>query len=180
MVLDVTFLIVLAWGVYRGGSSGFVRYIFSSLAFVIGIIGAVKLTHTFAHFMQMWLGWQSKYLPFLGFIVAFVCIVILVRLLSNFLDKIIRFLYLNIFNRLAGAVLGGLLFTLFFSLFLWLFNQVQLLPPSLKSNSVTYAYVQPVFPVVMEWTAKIAPVFQGGFESLNQLFKEWSMADSVS
>jgi membrane protein required for colicin V production len=178
MVLDFIYLLLVAWGIYRGGRQGFVRYIFSSLAFIIGIIGALQLTHTFAHYLQQWFGWQSTYLPFFAFLAAFITIVLLVRLLANFLDKTLRFLYLNMFNRIAGAILGGLLFTVFCSMFIWLFNQIQLISPDMRANSMTYDWVAPVFPAVMDTAAALLPVFKDALQNLNELFEQWTIQNA--
>ena len=92
MIIDILFLVILIWGIYKGYSRGFVLSIFSLAALFIGIFAALKFSHIAAVYLQDWFSISSKYLPLISFLAVFILIIILIRLLGKLVEKFVEFI----------------------------------------------------------------------------------------
>ena len=73
-------------------------------------------------------------------------------------------------NKVGGILLYAVLYILIFSVLLFCADQMNFIKPETKSESVTYSYIQPWGPKLMEGLGKIIPVFKGMFQDLEDFF----------
>ena len=73
-------------------------------------------------------------------------------------------------NRLGGIVLYIAIYVLVFSVVLFYAGQINLLQPATAGNSVSYAYIQPLGPKVIDGFASVIPLFKGMFTDLQNFF----------
>jgi membrane protein required for colicin V production len=71
---------------------------------------------------------------------------------------------------LAGFYYISPLYILIFSVLLFYADQMNFIKPETKRESVTYSYIQPWGPKLMEGLGKIIPVFKGMFQDLEDFF----------
>ena len=175
MIIDVISLVIFLYGFYRGFVKGFIFSVFSFFAFFIGIIAALKFVHTVSVMMQGWFDINSKYLPFVAFILVFIGVIFLIRTLARLLTRFMNLLQLKLLNKIAGAVLFLLIFFFIFSTLLWLFNQVNLISPEIKVHSYTYHLIEPLAPAVINTLGSLIPFIKDTFQSLESFFEELAM-----
>ncbi len=178
MIIDILLLLLLCWGFYRGFTKGLILAVCSLLGYFIGILGALKFTYTATIYIEQSFDIHSKYLPFLTFILLFIALVILVRFIGILLTKLLKIAQINIFNKLAGAVLVCSIYIFMFSTLLWIFHQVNLISPDLKAESVVYYYIEPISSVVVEKVTTLIPFFQDTFHSMEALFEKLATKSS--
>jgi membrane protein required for colicin V production len=151
---DIIILIPLLWGAWRG----FQRGLIFEIAMIIGLLLGLYLAFKFSMLFE---GLVSKHISsngvhYISFFLVFILVILIMVLLAKFLESILKAVKLNAFNKIAGAVFGILKYLLITSIILTLFRpvdeQLKLLKPEWKEESLFYAPVvkasQYIFPAL--------------------------------
>ena len=170
MAIDIIIVIALIFAVIKGYQRGLIIAIFSILAFIIGLAAAIKLSAVVAGYIGKAVNISDQWLPVISFVVVFLIVIFLIRWGAKLIEKTVQFAMLGWVNRLGGILLFVALYILIFSVILFYADQVGLLKPETKNTSVTYSYIQPWGPKVIETFGKIVPVFKGMFNDLQHFF----------
>lgn len=131
----------MGWGAFRGGMKGFAVTVSSLLALYLAVFLAFKGMHLATSWLGTQFGWQTPWMPFIGFLTVFVLVFAGVLLLGRTFDRLLKAAALGWANRLAGAMFGVLQWVLVAGTLLWLVDQVQLLEPEVKHSSKLYESV---------------------------------------
>lgn len=160
-VLDIIFLIPLAFALYRGFKKGLVYMAASLLALFLGILGAIQFRPLFADLLNSVFNISPEHVNVIAFAVAFVTIVLVVHAAAFVVDRLIRAVALNFVNRLLGMVFGVAVTAFVISMILWPINQVnaerQIIKQEHIDGSLLYrplsAFAPAVFPYLKkeEW-----------------------------
>ena len=170
MILDIIVAVILILAVIKGYRQGLIVALFSVIAFIIGLAAALKLSVVVAGYIGQAVKISDKWLPIISFAMVFLIVVLLVRLGARFIQRTVEFAMLGWLNRLGGILLYSGLYILIFSILIFYAEQLGFIKPEAKSASVTYAYIQPWGPKLMEGLGKIIPVFKGMFNDLEDFF----------
>ena len=170
MIIDIIVAIILIFAIIKGYKQGLIVALFSVVAFIVGLAAAMKLSVVVAGYIGKAVNISDKWLPIISFAVVFLIVVLLVRLGAKFIEKSVEFAMLGWVNRLGGILLYAGLYILIFSILLFYAEQLNMIKPETKTGSVTYAYIQPWGPKLMDGLGKIIPVFKGMFEDLEDFF----------
>ena len=170
MIIDIIVVIILIWGIIKGIRQGLIVAFFSVIAFIVGLAAAMKLSVVVAGYIGKNVNVSEKWLPIISFAVVFLIVVLLVRLGAKFIQKSVELALLGWVNRLGGILLYCGLYILIFSIVLFYAEQLNLVKPETIKQSVTYEYIQPWGPKLMDGLGKIIPVFKGMFEDLEDFF----------
>ena len=178
MLLDIIFAIILVLAVIKGYQRGLIVGLFSLISVIIGLAAAVKLSTVVASYIGEAVKVSEEWLPVIAFIVVFIVIVVLIRLGANAIEKAIEVVMLGWVNKLAGILLFVIIHTLVFSVLLFYAEQLKLIQQATIDKSVTYSYIQPWGPKVIECLGSIIPFFKNMFEELSAFFG--TVADNIS
>ena len=170
MILDLLFAIAIVFAIFKGYRRGFIVGLFSLVAVIIGLAAAMKLSAVAASYIGQNVNVSKEWLPVLSFVVVFIIVVLLIRLAANAIDRTVEMVMLGWLNKLAGIVLYVIIYTIVFSVLLFYAEQIKLLKPETVANSVTYSYVQPWGPKVINGLGSIIPVFKDMFGDLEHFF----------
>ena len=170
MILDIIVAVILILAVIKGYRQGLIVALFSFIALIIGIAAAMKLSVVAAGYIGKAVDISDKWLPIISFAVVFLIAVLLVRLGAKFIQKTVELAMLGWANRVGGILLYVALYILIFSVLLFYADQMNFIKPETKIESVTYSYIQPWGPKLMEGLGKIIPIFKGMFEDLEDFF----------
>jgi membrane protein required for colicin V production len=172
MWIDITLLIIAVIGFWKGWQKGLIISIFSSIAWVIGFIGALKLSAVASVMLRDRLGWDSRYTPIVSFILIFIIIVFIVYLIGKILDKLFEVAQLGILNKMLGAILKLIVFMLLFSMFIWLFNQAGFISPETKTHSKTYTSLLSLADHTIEFFGSNLPTIKNIFNDIEHFFED--------
>ncbi len=172
MIIDIAFAIIVVWGLFVGYSRGLISSLISFLAFLVGIVVALKYTHVVAGYLREMFAFNAQYLPILSFLLIFVGVIVAMHFLSSVLEKIAGFLFLGMLNRLIGALLWGIIFVLGFSTVLWFLNQTHMISPEMKAQSQTFYYIEPLTGIVFGYLSQFLPILEGLFQSIEEMFRD--------
>ena len=155
--LDVVILVPLLWGLYRGITKGFIIQLASLVALGLGIFAAIKLSDKVAAMIKENVEASTSWLPLIAFAVVFITTVVLVFLLANFLEKVLKLAALGWLNKLMGAIFGLAKYLLLLSGVLFLLQisekHFSLIPPKIKEGSLLYQPVAKIIPAAMRFGA---------------------------
>ena len=171
MILDIIFLVVIVVATIKGIQRGFIVAIFSIVAIIIGLAAAMKLSTVVAEHLSDSVNISAKWLPLVSFLLVFLGVVLLVRLIANVIQKTVEIAFLGWANRIAGAILYILLYTIVFSVLLFFAEQLQLVKKETIADSRVYPWVEPVGPYVLDGIGKVVPWFKDMFEQLKRFFE---------
>lgn len=169
-MLDIVFLICLCIFLLRGYRKGFVIALFSLLSIVIGVIGAIKLSHSVAVSLFHSSPTAAKWSSLIAFILVFFVIVWVVRTLAIFIQKSLNLIALGFVNRILGAFLYGIIVCLIFSVFIWLFSKMGILSNSTIQQSHFVKYIEPLAAYFFNLIGGIFPFVKSSFAYLNHFF----------
>jgi len=170
MILDIIVAIILILAVIKGYRQGLIIALFSVIAFIVGLAAAMKLSVVVADYIGKAVNISDKWLPIISFAVVFLAVVLLVRWGAALIQKSVEFAMLGWLNRIGGILLYTGLYILIFSILIFYADQLGFIKPETKNESVTYAYIQPWGPKLMDGIGKIIPLFKDMFQDLEDFF----------
>lgn len=139
MWIDIVFAVVAAYGFYWGYSRGIIRTVISVAAIFIGFVLAVRFAPAVTEVLSNLFNTPAAgALPLIGFIVAFVLVLLGLRLVATAIERVLTTVKLNILNKVAGGLATAILATLVFSILLMFVNSANLISLDTKTKSITY------------------------------------------
>lgn len=170
-MIDIVFAIMIIIAIVKGLHKGVVVAVFSIIAFIIGLVAALKLSSVVALYLEGNVSVEGKWLPVISFALVFFIVVVLVNSGGKIIEKSLEMVFLGWANRLAGAVLYAALYIIIFSVILFYAEKTHLLKAETFSASATWPFIKPWGPVVVGWPGKIIPVFKDMFAILEDFFE---------
>lgn len=174
MLIDILFAVTMLLAVFKGWTKGLVVGLFSLLALVVGMAAALKLSGSFALYMQQQVGHPSPLWPVVAFVLIFLVVALVIRLLARLLEKALQLALLGWVNRLAGILLYIVAYAVLFSIALWFADQLYLITPTMKVSSRLYAWIAPLGPQVIGYCGDLVPWFRDIFQQLETFFQQIS------
>ena len=170
MFLDLFLIVILILAIIKGYQRGLIVGIFSFVAVIIGLAAAMKLSTVVAGYIGNAIKVSDHWLPVISFLVVFIVVVLLVRLGANMIQKTVEISMLGWVNRLGGILLYVAIYVIVYSVAFFYAEQLKLVQQDTIQKSVTYSYIQPWGPKVIEGFATIVPLFKGMFSELQTFF----------
>jgi membrane protein required for colicin V production len=170
MFLDIILVVVLILAIIKGYQRGLIVGVFSLVAIIIGLAAAIKLSAIVAGYIGKAIKISDTWLPVISFAVVFIIVVLLIRLGANILQKTVEIALLGWVNRLGGILLYIAIYFIAYSVIIFYAEQVKLIQPETIQKSVTYTFIQPWGPKVINGFASIIPVFKDMFAELQSFF----------
>jgi membrane protein required for colicin V production len=180
--IDFFFIIVISLVTIRGVFRGLI----SELAILIAIILGFIISFTFLNDGVRFIMSQFPDLPefaarILVFIALFLIVNIIIRLLSNMLNKFAKITFLQPVNKIAGGIFAFLKITIMLSILIILVEFIpfseQFLNVLGKEESISYAFVRNFAPGVHAVLTAVLP----GSESLHEkMMHTINSADSTA
>lgn len=177
MLLDIIFAVVLVLAIFKGYSRGLVIGLFSLVAVIVGLAAAIKLSVVVASWIGTAVKVSEEWLPLVSFIVVFIIVVLLIRLGAKAIERTIEVAMLGWLNKIGGIILYVFIYTIVFSVLLFYAEQMQLVQPSTIDKSLTYQYIQPWGPKVINALGALIPFFRDMFDELKEFFG--TLADKI-
>jgi membrane protein required for colicin V production len=171
MLLDIILLVLLILAVIKGYQRGLIVGVFSLIAIIVGLAAAIKLSAVVAEYIGKAVKISDTWLPVVSFAVVFILVVLLIRLGANMLQKTVEIALLGWVNRLGGILLYIAIYLIVYSVILFYVEQVKLIQPETIQNSVSYTFIQPWGPGVINGFASFIPFFKDMFTELQSFFE---------
>lgn len=171
MFIDVLVAVLVVIALFKGLSKGLIIAIFSFVAFIVGLAAAMKLSAVVAGYMGSAVNISGRLLPVLAFFIVFFIVALLVRLGAKIIEKAVQLAMMGWLNRLGGVVFYILIYLFIFSILLFYAMQLHIITPEAAEASVTYPYLRPLAPKIINGIGIIFPFFKNMFAELLQFFQ---------
>ena len=139
--LDIIIGIVLILFLVSGVKDGLFGGIFSLVAIVAGVYGAMFLSDIAADYLVQHISMKHEYLAIISFLFIFLIILILVRLFGRLLEAFFEKIKLGFVDKIGGAVFGvckGFFLLSMLILVLNFFCLTNIIPQETRSKSLLY------------------------------------------
>src|SRR5690606_160701 len=170
MFLDIVLVILLVLAIIKGFQRGLIVGVFSLVAIIVGLAAALKLSVVAARYIGEAVNISNAWLPIVSFAIVFILVVLLVRWGAGMLQRSVEWTMLGWVNRLGGIILYICLFVLVYSVILFYASQVNLINEESARHSMSYQYIQPLGPAVIDGFGSIIPLFRDMFADLQEFF----------
>lgn len=151
--IDIVLIIPLLWGLYKGFSKGLIIEAASIIALGLAMWGAIKFHNLLSAWMKDSMGWQSQYLPLIGFAVIFLGVLLIVFGVAKLIEKFVKAVALGFVNKITGAVFGMLKFGLILSILIFVVTAIEkdirVIPNEVKEGSLLYEPIGKIAPLVI-------------------------------
>jgi len=171
MILDIIFAVIVIFAIIKGIQRGLIVGLFSFLAVIIGLAAAIKLSAVVAGHIGKAIKISDAWLPLISFAIVFIGVILLVRLGANLIQKTVEIGILGCIFRLGGILFYLAIYIIVYSVLLFYAEQIKLLQPITAKESVTYSWIQPLGPKVIDGFAYVFPFFKNMFRDLEKFFE---------
>ena len=161
MWIDLVFAFVAAAAFYWGFSRGIIQTVVSVVAVFVGFVLAVRFAKpTTQALADLFNVAPDGAMPLIGFIVAFVLVLLALRLTAGMVERVLTKLRLNILNKVAGGLATAIIATLVFSILLMFAESAKLIAPEAKRESITYQSLEAFPAQAYAVLGKARPAFE--------------------
>ncbi len=153
--VDIAILLIICFLGYKGYKNGLIKELGSLVALVAGIFLAIRFSDFINGLIENNIKVDTEFIPVISFAVIFIAVVIIVLVFSNVLDRFVKVIKLDWFNKIAGVlfaiikivlILGGLFF-----LILQTNNKVNIVDSSIFNKSALFCLFIDVFEFVFPY-----------------------------
>ncbi|WP_345081084.1 CvpA family protein [Nemorincola caseinilytica] len=170
MPIDIVTLIVLVLFFVRGYMKGLVMAAFSVVAILLGLLVALKLSQSFAAWLLAHDYISTGWAQVASYIILFIVVVLLVRLVGNIIEKALEGMMLGTVNKLAGGLLYTFMGAVLWSSLLWLGARVHLFSAETIAASRSYPWLSELAPWFFRQAGRLMPFVQDTFTQLGHFF----------
>lgn len=170
MALDVIGVIILVFFFFKGYRKGLIVAAFSVIAILLGLLVSLKLSQSFAAWLLENGYVTSGWVQVISYLVLFIGVVLLVRLIAKLLEASAEGLMLGFVNGLGGGVLYAFLGAVLWSSLLWIAVHAHIVTDKTIAASKTYSFFSPIAPWFFEQAGKLLPFVKDTFTKLNHFF----------
>ena len=170
MLIDILFILCLILAVFKGYTNGLIVAVFSLAGILIGLAAAMKLSAVVAVKLQAATSIGASWLPFISFALVLIAVIMLVRMGAALVQKAVELVFLGWLNKIAGIVLYLLLYAIVLSILLFFLEKLHFFSPATIQASVTYPYLQPIGPKVLDGIGTVVPFFKDMFVQVSSFF----------
>ena len=174
MIIDILSIVFLVIAFFTGMKRGIIVALFSLIGIIIGLAAALKLSVLVAAYLEDHISISVKWLPIISFVLVFVAVVFLIRMVANLIQTTVEMAWLGWVNKMGGALLYILLYALAFSVVLFFLAQSGMITKKTMDESISYTYLQPIGPWLLNGIGGFLPVFKNMFKELQLFFENLS------
>jgi len=168
MIIDIILAGLMILAIIKGFRKGLVMAIFSIVAFIAGLLIAIKFSSVIAaEFAPL-----NRWVPFISFFLLFLVVSWAVKTLGHLVKKAVQLIMVGWLDQLGGIIFYGLLYVFIFSLFLFFALQLKIFSETTIEKSVFLPYLEPIGPKIINGIGKLIPIFGDMFKQLNNYFSQ--------
>ncbi|MFM7080072.1 MAG: CvpA family protein [Bacteroidota bacterium] len=162
---DAIICVPLIAGAYFGFKKGLIYEVAMILGLVVGIYLGFKSSDLVYGLLKKATDAGPQVLHLLSFLIVVAAILLIFIFYARLLEGVLKITSLNLFNKVAGAVLGIFKYAVAVSVLFWLVKPFEgkfdIIPEKSRKESLLY-------PIVLETSSFITPVIQDVKEELNE------------
>lgn len=156
-ILDIIILVILAGGLALGIKSGLIKQVMSFVGVVVAFLVSLHLMDSVGVLASNSLGVSEGIAPYIGFVLVFIAVQILVFALVRMVEALIGALKLSVVNRFLGGALGALKAAVVLSVAFLVLGLLNVPERETRDESVLYEPVSAVLPTSWDYISEKLP-----------------------
>jgi membrane protein required for colicin V production len=153
-IIDIILIIILSVAAVRGFIKGFFVEFASVAAIVLGVLCAMM----FSGYLRNWLtgvvSWQPEIVKAVAFFLTFIIVLIIVHLIANALEKLVRAVAMGPISKIGGVIFGVIKTAFILSFIMYIIARIEaydvtIIPKHYKSNTILYAPIEKLVPNIL-------------------------------
>lgn len=171
--IDLAYIVVMAFGIYRGVKLGFIGTVIGFFKFTVAIIFALATSDFFTRVFDKLIinDAYNIFIPLLSFMFAFIVAMGFMYFVGETMNVFVKAANLNSLNTALGVVSWGFLLTFAFSYLVDLAMDRNIISMQLANQSTVYPYIYPIADIIMCKFNPLLPAWRELFASLETLMK---------
>lgn len=170
--IDISYLVVLAYGVIKGLQAGFVRTILLFLKIGVALSLALRFSGLASVILTQLFRVNADFSPILGFFLMLGVISASFYVLGIFIEHFINAVSLGVLNKVLGMILWSGILSTAYSAVLNLLEKGNVIPYEMIQNSYIYSTVQPILQIIMCKMENLIPYLNSIIQSLKILLSQ--------
>lgn len=155
-LVDIFIIVFILYFCFRGYWSGFVKQVFGIAAIIIAVFATFRYMSPSSGLLSSFID-NPDHATIVAGVIIFILSLSLIQLAGYWLEKALKLVKINFFNRLAGMFFGGVNAAILASAFLLLLAGFNLPKEETRSESYTYDTIILIAPVTFNMVATIYP-----------------------
>lgn len=139
--IDIVILIIILWFSYKGYKNGIISELAALLALILAIWAALKHSSFANNILKEQFNITGDYVPYLGFILTFIVVLLIVGLLGKLLTRLLGMVQLGIANRLLGLLFSATKICLILSLIINGLDRINTHTEFIKKETINESYL---------------------------------------
>jgi len=172
MIIDIFCVLAMALGFWMGYSRGIVKTVFALFSLFFGLLIALKFAPVTTNLIGRVFNSEGPLIFVAGFVVTFVAIMLLVRLLGGSIEKLLIKIKINFLNKFAGGALLSVAMVVVFSVLLWFTDRAGIIKSATKEESVTYPMLVELPGASQTLVQKVRPLFEEFWQDSEKFFDD--------
>lgn len=172
MFIDLVVLLTVVLALVKGYGKGFIMALFNTLSLIIGLAAAVKFSSIIAPEISERFDTGAQFTPIISFLLIFVAVLLVIRFLGKAIEKTFETASIGFINRASGALLYLLLYLSVLSVMFFYIEKTGLIRKEVQEASVTWEWILPWGPAVLDGIGLLIPFFKNMFDTLNDFFEQ--------
>ena len=135
-IIDIIIIICCIPAIFQGYSKGFISQVFSLVALIVGAWLSFKFSVPVGNFLKSFADLSPTILHIIAFVLILIIVMVLLKLVGNAVEKVVKFVMLGWLNRLLGIVFSLIKALLVIGLVILLVNAIYSVIPFMSSKTI--------------------------------------------
>ncbi len=169
--IDLAFIAVLGYGIYKGVKQGFVGAVWSMIQIILAVIVALRFSYIAGSIFERLLNMNALYTPILAFVFVFLMALGFFFVIGQGFTMFMKATHISTLSQSIGILLWAIILTIGFSVVLSFSDYANVLSNQAKNNSKVYASVQPISGILFCKLDFVGPSAGKIIQSVEQIAK---------
>lgn len=158
MLIDIIFVLIVVYGFYLGFSQRVIRAFSLSVLVILALLLSINLAPMISNFLSPRLNVDGGIVFFVGILVSFFVAVIVIRMLTSWIETIVNKDNVNIATQLGSGLIMGCLLLIVYGLGIEAVDKISGIDKKTKRESITYDFASEFPSVAKRGIASVQPV----------------------
>ena len=172
MTIDLICLAALGYGFFIGFKEGILNSIFRVFSILIALMVAFKFSPIITEMLEKGFNIYNPLMFIVGFIVSFFVSMWILRWVGNLITTGMEVIHVNLINQGIGGIVVGFLFVVLYSIVLWFADSAGVISAQTKTQSRTFAYLEPLPQKTFAVLGDLKPTFSRFFNKTNEILDD--------
>jgi membrane protein required for colicin V production len=157
-IFDIIVCVIIGIGAWKGYQKGIIKQILLVIGVIVFVVIGLKISTIVGKAIQGMV--QPHFIPIFSIVLTILFIVLAIGVVNKISQRILKTMFLNSANRIAGGFVTAFLYASILSALCYMIHQAKVLNASFTEQSFTYMVLVNAAPKIYTYTLSILPVIK--------------------